>query len=135
MKVELNCENDIMSEKWYAALRQGKSGTRQKQEDGTARVFKLKTEAVEMIPEYSEEEEMRDLDNAMSFAKVTTTADDQGYLTVESIRKLASTEQSDEDDSMFCTRTHALPLQLPAFNSLWSTKWRPLSLALTAATS
>lgn len=56
-KLSLICDNDLMCQKWQEALMRGKSGVQRNQAPALA--LKAAVE-VEEIPEYTEEEEMRD---------------------------------------------------------------------------
>eukprot|EP00056_Hartaetosiga_gracilis_P000763 m.40346 g.40346 ORF g.40346 m.40346 type:complete len:421 (+) comp10346_c0_seq3:192-1454(+) len=88
IKTSLLCENDVMADKWYNAITQGKSGQKEN--------LKLKSDVVELIPEYTEEEELADITNALSFKKLQS-AGDGGYLTVESLRGAENGGDGDDD--------------------------------------
>ncbi|EGD76724.1 hypothetical protein PTSG_08075 [Salpingoeca rosetta] len=51
-----------------------------------SRVLKLKSGIVDSIPEYTEEEEERDITEALSLAKLQRGAGDGGYLTIEQLK-------------------------------------------------
>eukprot|EP00039_Didymoeca_costata_P013102 m.194601 g.194601 ORF g.194601 m.194601 type:complete len:521 (-) comp15676_c0_seq6:2947-4509(-) len=107
-KITLNFDNDVMLSRWQEAL-QTKSNT-DKTPQSKGPVLKLKSGLeVEEIPEYTEEEEMRDIqtsrpketdlyltiDSLKSIAK-----EDGGYITAEALRKAAIQDSYLTVDSM-----------------------------------
>eukprot|EP00045_Choanoeca_perplexa_P016392 m.221308 g.221308 ORF g.221308 m.221308 type:complete len:427 (+) comp17246_c0_seq2:4981-6261(+) len=86
LKIDLVCENDVMSEKWLSAIRQGKSGNAAS--DGG---IQLKQDVVEMIPELTEEEEEAEIRAALSMRQMMAKARGDGddtYLTLEDLEGL-----------------------------------------------
>eukprot|EP00042_Codosiga_hollandica_P042653 m.394628 g.394628 ORF g.394628 m.394628 type:complete len:560 (-) comp56379_c0_seq1:172-1851(-) len=81
-KLSLICENEVMGNKWLDAVRRGKSGEK-KAASHKGRVFKLKV-VPEMIPEYTEEEELAELAKHSKQAAYLSVGPHQNpYMTVQ----------------------------------------------------
>ena len=88
-KLSLLCDNDLICQKWHEALQRGKSGA-VKSVSSKGRVLKLREVVeVEEIPEYSEEDEMRDEGLLPSLS--ASGVDSGIYITAESLAALAKT--------------------------------------------
>ena len=71
-KLALLCENDIMADRWYDAIRQGASGDKSAPAAPRGRkVLKLRMQVADDIPEYTEEEETREELRARSAVRAT----------------------------------------------------------------
>lgn len=88
-KIALFCENDVMWNRWQEALKRGRSGSVKATESSVG--IQLRTELVDMIPEFTEEEEAAlEGRGAVLTADQILGADSHAYLSIEAIAARAS---------------------------------------------
>ena len=94
VKLTIVCENDVMFDRWDSALRRGKSGKASVDADRKGPAIKLRPVVEgEPIPEYTEEEEMRD--EARATATGHASAAKGEYLSLGQMAVLAAGRTED----------------------------------------